>query len=61
MGVLGFDKFDLIKLLRKNRNMVLYCTLLAKATPEEQAAIEAKMQGDLELASILKRLRDVSY
>jgi pre-mRNA-splicing helicase BRR2 len=57
--VLGFDKFDFIRLLRKNRNMVLYCTLLAKAqTPEEQMAIEAKMRGELELASILKRLRE---
>ncbi len=40
--------------------MVLYCTLLARAQPEEQLAIEAKMRADPELAGILKRLREVS-
>ena len=59
VGVLGFDKFEFIRLLRKNRNMVLYCTMLARAQPEEQKAIEAKMLSDSELSSILKRLREV--
>jgi hypothetical protein len=60
VGVLGFDKFDLIRQLRKHRNMVLYCTLLAKAqTPAETEAIETKMRTDMELGSILKRLREV--
>eukprot|EP00047_Mylnosiga_fluctuans_P022270 m.116969 g.116969 ORF g.116969 m.116969 type:complete len:2124 (+) comp9197_c0_seq4:160-6531(+) len=57
--VLGYDKFEFIRLIRKNRQMVLYCTLLAKAqTPEEQLAIEAKMRSETELGSILKRLRE---
>lgn len=58
VGVLGFDKFEFIRLLRKNRSIVLYCTLLARAQPQEQQALEAKMRADPELSSILKRLRE---
>ncbi len=59
MTLLQFDKFELIKLLRNNRNIVLYCTLLARAqTPAEKSAIEETMRNDDELAPILAELRE---
>jgi pre-mRNA-splicing helicase BRR2 len=59
--VLGFDKFEFIRLIRKNRNMVLYCTLLARAqTADERTALETKMRSDPELSTILRRLREAS-
>jgi pre-mRNA-splicing helicase BRR2 len=58
--LLEHDKFDLIKLIRNNRNVILYCTLLARAqNPAERATIEAKMSSDDELSSILAALREV--
>ena len=60
MTLLEHDKFDLIKLIRNNRNVILYCTLLARAqTPAEKSSIEAKMSSDDELAPILAALREV--
>jgi pre-mRNA-splicing helicase BRR2 len=57
--LLQFDKFELIKLLRNNRHVVLYCTMLARAqTPAERAAIEATMTADDELAPILSELQE---
>lgn len=58
---LGFERFDFVKLLRKNRNVVLYCTLLARASNKvERQAIEAKMRSSEELAPILRRLQEGS-
>ena len=34
--LLGFNQFDFIKLLRSNRQMILYCTLLASAQINEE-------------------------
>lgn len=52
---LGFERFEFVKLLRKNRNVVLYCTLLARASNKvERQTIEAKMRSSDELAPILK-------
>ncbi|XP_065175302.1 U5 small nuclear ribonucleoprotein 200 kDa helicase-like [Sycon ciliatum] len=58
--LLGFDNFDFIKILRKNRLKVLYCTLLARAAAgEEREMIEAKMQADPALLPILQALTDI--
>jgi len=55
--LLGYDCFDFIKMLLKNRNMVLYCTLLASAQSDvEKSAIKAKMSQDPDLVRILKQL-----
>ena len=57
MLLLGYDCFDFIKMLLKNRNMVLYCTLLSSAQSEtEKTAIKNKMGMDNELIRILKQL-----
>ncbi|PAA72657.1 hypothetical protein BOX15_Mlig007168g1 [Macrostomum lignano] len=55
---LGYEAFDLIKLVRQNRQMVLHCTLLAQAqSRSERSAIEARMRADPKLAPILRQLR----
>ena len=55
--LLGYDCFDFIKLLLKNRNMILYCTLLSSAQSDiEKTAIKNKMGMDNELIKILKQL-----
>lgn len=55
---IGYEQFDFIKTLRQNRQMVLYCTLLASAQSEkDRAQIEAKMKSDPHLAKILARLQ----
>lgn len=59
MLLLGHDKFSFIRLLRKNRNMVLYCTLLAAAqSAKEKKEIEEKMEADPDLAQILHALTE---
>lgn len=59
MLLLGHDKFSFIRLLRKNRNMVLYCTLLATAqSGKEKKEIEEKMEADPDLAQILHALTE---
>ena len=59
--LLGFDQFELIKLLRANRHMVLYCHLLASAqSSDERRAIEQRMRDSPELAAILHALHRVS-
>ncbi len=59
MLLLGHDKFALIKLLRKNRMTVLYCTLLASAqSAKEKKDIEEKMEIDPDLAPILHALTE---
>lgn len=52
--LLGFSRFDFIKLLLHNRYKILYCTRLNKAqNPEERAAIEAQMEKIPELKQLL--------
>lgn len=59
MLLLGHDKFSFIRLLRKNKNMVLYCTLLATAqSAKDKKEIEEKMSSDPDLASILHALTE---
>jgi len=57
----GFQQghHELVKTLLNNRNMILYCTKLAKAEPKERVKIEQQMSGDPELARILKQLQGV--
>lgn len=57
--LLGYDLFDLIKTLRTNRQMILYCTLLASAqSAAEKAKIEGNMRSDPELTWILNALSE---
>ena len=55
MLLLGYDQFQFIKLLFKNRWTVLYCTLLAKTEKEEERkAIEEEMKADPDKAAVLQ-------
>ena len=55
--LLGFDQFDFIKVLRQNRMMILYCTLLAQAqTQQEKNKLKDIMKSDPEKAKILRML-----
>jgi pre-mRNA-splicing helicase BRR2 len=58
--LLGYDQFQFIKVLSKNRWTVLYCTLLAKAESDaDRERIEEEMSADPEKKAILKALSDV--
>ncbi|XP_059610853.1 U5 small nuclear ribonucleoprotein 200 kDa helicase [Phlebotomus argentipes] len=55
--LLGFDCFDFIKKLKKNREMILYCTMLASSQSEsERQKIRDQMRADPTLAKILRQL-----
>ncbi|CAG9864245.1 unnamed protein product [Phyllotreta striolata] len=55
--LLGYDCFDFIKQLKKHRQMILYCTLLAKSQSEnERQKLKDKMSEDPSLSRILKLL-----
>lgn len=55
--LLGFDCFEFIKILKKNRQMILFCTLLAKAQSEsERQKITEQMKSDSSLLKILRQL-----
>ena len=55
--LLSYDQFEFIKLLCKNRFMILYCTLLASAqTSQEKKTIMSAMSADPALSRILKQL-----
>ncbi|CAD6191493.1 unnamed protein product [Caenorhabditis auriculariae] len=56
--LLGFDQFDFIKVLRQNRLMVLYCTMLRQANDEDRQAIEDEMRTRPELHHILAQLQE---
>ena len=60
MLLLGHDKFSFIRLVRKHKNMVLYCTLLATSqSAKEKREIEEKMEADPDLAPILHALTEM--
>jgi pre-mRNA-splicing helicase BRR2 len=60
--LLGFDQFDFIKVLRQNRSMILYCTLLASAQKQsEKNKLRDKMKSDPELAKILRALETTDH
>lgn len=55
--LLGYDCFDFIKILKKNRQMILFCTLLAKAQSEtERQKLREQMKNDAALLKILRQL-----
>lgn len=55
--LLGYDCFDFIKQLKKNRTMILYCTMLASSQSEsERQRIRDKMKNDPSLVKILRQL-----
>ncbi|CAF4020508.1 unnamed protein product [Rotaria sp. Silwood2] len=55
--LLGFEQFEFIKTLRMYRQMILYCTLLARAQNTlEKAEIEEQMRNNPELIWILHDL-----
>ena len=58
--LLGFDCFDFIKLLKQNRHMILYCSLLASAQSEaERKSIQDEMKSNPHLNKILRQLDTV--
>lgn len=55
--LLGYDCFDFIKLLKKYRQMILYCTELASSQSEaERKRIRDTMNEDPNLSKILRQL-----
>uniref|UniRef100_A0A8D8QH49 U5 small nuclear ribonucleoprotein 200 kDa helicase n=3 Tax=Cacopsylla melanoneura TaxID=428564 RepID=A0A8D8QH49_9HEMI len=55
--LLGYDCFDFIKMLKKYRQMILYCTLLASSQSEaERSKLRDTMSEDPALAKILRQL-----
>ncbi|XP_049856999.1 putative U5 small nuclear ribonucleoprotein 200 kDa helicase [Schistocerca gregaria] len=55
--LLGYSCFDFIKLLKRHRQMILYCTLLASSQSEsERQKIREKMSEDPSLVKILRAL-----
>ena len=54
---MGYEQFDLIKLVLRNRFKIVWCTRLARAEDqEERKKIEEEMMGDPSLAPILEQL-----
>lgn len=55
--LLGYNCFDFIKLLKKHRHMISYCTMLASSQSEsERQKIRNEMNEDPALARILRQL-----
>nr|XP_022917935.1 putative U5 small nuclear ribonucleoprotein 200 kDa helicase isoform X2 [Onthophagus taurus] len=55
--LLGYECFDFIRILKRQRQMILYCTLLAKSQSDsERQKIREKMSGDSHLVKILQIL-----
>ena len=57
--LLGYDAFDFIRTLKKHRQMILHCTLLASAQSEqERAEIRQRMEQEPQLRKILRLLEN---
>ena len=55
--LLGYDCFDLIKVMVVNRAMIVHCVMLKKCTSDEEAdALKAEMRKNPELARVLNVL-----
>lgn len=55
--LLGYDLFKVIKLVRQNKHLILYCTLRARAeTEKERHEIEEEMRSTPAGAAILDEL-----
>ncbi|XP_054265192.1 U5 small nuclear ribonucleoprotein 200 kDa helicase isoform X1 [Macrosteles quadrilineatus] len=58
--LLGYDCFEFIKVLKKHRQMILYCTLLASSQSEvERQRLRDEMTSDSGLSRILRQLESV--
>ncbi|KAF2353766.1 DEAD/DEAH box helicase domain [Trinorchestia longiramus] len=56
---LGYDRFQFIKILCKNSQMILHCTLLAQAkSQQEREEVRKAMAGDSALRRILAQLEN---
>jgi pre-mRNA-splicing helicase BRR2 len=44
MGLFDYDKFDLVRILTKNRDLIYWCTRLARVDGDEKAVLEKEMQ-----------------
>ncbi|KAH9247473.1 hypothetical protein BASA83_008637 [Batrachochytrium salamandrivorans] len=56
MGLFDYERFDLVRTLTRNRDVIVWCTRLAKAdSPEEKESIEQEMR-DNDLERILEQL-----
>lgn len=57
--LLGFTQFEFIRVLRKHRQMILYCSLLAQAQTEaDKHRIVEQMESSPELHKILRALME---
>ncbi|KAF0300038.1 putative U5 small nuclear ribonucleoprotein helicase [Amphibalanus amphitrite] len=57
--LLGYDAFDFIRTLKKHRQMILHCTLLASAqSDQERSELRQKMEADPQLRKILRLLEN---
>lgn len=58
VGLLGYLRFDFIKLLLLNRKKIVFCTRLGQAqSAQEKEEIEKEMGEDPELEIVLQRLK----
>ena len=58
--LLGYDCFDLIKVMVVNRAMIVHCVMLKKCTSDEEAdALKAEMRKNPELTRVLNVLEGV--
>jgi pre-mRNA-splicing helicase BRR2 len=55
MGLFDYDKFDLVRILTKNRDVIYWCTRLARVDGDERVALEAELQSN-NLGWILRSL-----
>ncbi|XP_037076641.1 LOW QUALITY PROTEIN: putative U5 small nuclear ribonucleoprotein 200 kDa helicase, partial [Pollicipes pollicipes] len=55
--LLGYDAFDFIRTLKKHRQMILHCTLLASAqSDQERRELRDRMEAEPQLRKILRLL-----
>ncbi|KAL0083538.1 Sec63 Brl domain-containing protein [Phycomyces blakesleeanus] len=45
MGLFDYDKFDLVRILIKNRDLIYWCTRLARLDGPEKAALERELEN----------------
>ncbi|KAG1103085.1 hypothetical protein G6F42_017270 [Rhizopus arrhizus] len=55
MGLFDYDKFDLVRILTKNRDLIYWCTRLARVDGDDKLAVEKEME-DRNLGWILRSL-----
>ncbi|KAG0308854.1 DEIH-box ATPase [Dissophora globulifera] len=53
MALFDYDKFELVSMLTRNRDVIVWCTRLGKANEQERTEIESRMR-ELGLDSIIK-------